>query len=78
MGDGTKENPYTREDVLRLIEENGGKAVGLDLSRKVFEEGIDLRGLNKNHLQGITLDNARFPLIISSVLGKGDKSKNII
>ena len=23
MGDGTEENPYTREDVLRLIEENG-------------------------------------------------------
>jgi len=30
MGDGTKENPYTREDVLRLIEENGGTAKGLD------------------------------------------------
>ena len=25
MGDGTKENPYTREDVLRLIEEIGLK-----------------------------------------------------
>jgi len=62
MGDGTKENPYTREDVLRLIKENGGRAKGLDLSEKIFEKGIDLRGLNNNHLQGITLDNARFPL----------------
>ena len=32
MGDGTKENPYTREDVLRLIKENGGTAKELDLS----------------------------------------------
>jgi len=32
MGDGTQENPFTREDVLRLIEENGGTAKGLDLS----------------------------------------------
>ncbi len=46
MGDGTKEHPYTREDVLRLIEENGGTAEGLDLSRKFFEEGIDLSKLN--------------------------------
>jgi hypothetical protein len=46
MGDGTRENPYTREDVLRLIEENGDKAEGLDLSGKVFEENIDLGRLN--------------------------------
>jgi len=46
MGDGTKENPYTREDVLQAIERNGGTARGLDLSGKVFEEGIDLSGLN--------------------------------
>ena len=58
MGDGTKENPFTREDVLRLIEENGGKADGLDLSEKVFEGGIDLSGLN---LKGIILDGASFP-----------------
>ncbi len=62
MGKGTKESPYTREDVLRLIEENGGKAEGLDLSGKVFEEAIDLRGLNKNYLQGIILNKAIFPL----------------
>ena len=24
MGDGTKENPYTREDVLKKIEEHSG------------------------------------------------------
>jgi len=55
MGDGTSENPYTREDVLRLIEENGGKAKGLDLSGKHFEEGIDLSKLD---LAGIALNNA--------------------
>ena len=59
---GTKENPLTRDDVLERIKKNGGTAKGLDLSKMVFEEGIDLRGLNNNHLQGITLDNARFPL----------------
>ncbi len=31
MGDGTKEKPSTREDVLRLIQENGGKAEDLEL-----------------------------------------------
>jgi hypothetical protein len=55
MGDGTHDNPYTREDVLRLIKENGGKAKGLDLSGKVFEQGIDLSKLN---LAEITLSNA--------------------
>ena len=55
MGDGTKENPFTREDVLRLIEENGGTAEALDLSGKAFEEGIDLCGLD---LHGINLECA--------------------
>lgn len=55
MGDGTRENPYTREDVLRLIEENGGIAKGLKLSGKWFEEGIDLYELN---LEGIVLADA--------------------
>lgn len=55
MGDGTKKNPYTRTDVLRLIKKNGGTAEGLDLSRKVFKEGINLRKLN---LAGIILNNA--------------------
>jgi len=55
MGDGTKEKPLTCEDVLRLIKENGGKAEGLDLSEKVFEEGIDLSGLD---LSGIILNGA--------------------
>jgi uncharacterized protein YjbI with pentapeptide repeats len=49
------EKPLTREDVLRLIKENGGKAKGLDLSRKVFEESIDLHGRN---LSGIILSGA--------------------
>jgi uncharacterized protein YjbI with pentapeptide repeats len=55
MGDGTKENPYTREDMLRLIKENGDTAEGLDLSGKVFEKGIDLKGLR---LQRIILKEA--------------------
>lgn len=50
-----KEKPLTREDVLRLIKENGGKAVGLDLSGKEFESGIDLSKLN---LSGIILEGA--------------------
>ena len=59
MGDGTKENPYTREDVLRLIEENGGTAKSLELSEKVFEAGIDLSDLD---LHGIILTKAIFPV----------------
>ena len=57
MGDGTKENPYTREDVEKAIKEHGGTASGLDLSGKAFEAGIDLRGLN---LKGIILERAVF------------------
>ncbi len=56
MGDGTEKNPYTRKDVLRLIEENGGTAEGLDLSGKVFEERIDLE---KFYLKGIILKGAK-------------------
>jgi hypothetical protein len=55
MGDGTKENPFTREDVLRLIKENGGTARGLDLSGKEFELGINLGKLD---LRGIILRDA--------------------
>lgn len=57
MGDGTTENPYTREDVLRLIKENGGTAQGLDLSGKVFEPKIDLCEFD---LRGVILNKARF------------------
>lgn len=62
MGDGTKQNPYTREDVLRLIEKNGGKAEGLDLSGKIFEEEIDLSKLNLKDiiLKETFLKNAHF------------------
>ena len=59
MGDGTKENPYTREDVLKLIEENGGTARSLDLSGKVFEAGIDLHDFD---LKGIVLKDVQFPV----------------
>jgi hypothetical protein len=65
MGDGTKKNPYTRKDMLRLIKENGGTAVVLDLSGKVFEEGINLTILNLQeiilggtHLEGANLEGA--------------------
>ncbi len=40
MGDGTEQNPYSRDDVLRLIEENGGKDKERDLSGKGFEVGL--------------------------------------
>ncbi|MFC1937239.1 pentapeptide repeat-containing protein [Chloroflexota bacterium] len=62
MGDGTEQNPFTREDVLRLIEENGGKSEGLDLSGKVFEEGIDLRDLDLIGivLKGVSAIGAQF------------------
>jgi uncharacterized protein YjbI with pentapeptide repeats len=62
MGDGTAQNPYTREDVLRLIEENGGTANRLNLFGKVFEKNInlgciDLKGicLMETHLEGANM-----------------------
>jgi hypothetical protein len=55
MGDGTEEHPYTREDVLRLIEENEGTARDLDLSRKHFKYGINLEVIN---LAGIVLKDS--------------------
>jgi hypothetical protein len=55
MEEGKKREPLTREDVLRLIEEHGGKAEGLDLSDKVFEKEIDLREID---LYGIILKGA--------------------
>ena len=66
MGDGTEQNPYTREDVRRLIEEHGGTAEGLDLSEKWFEDGIDLSekvfekqiDLSDLDLRGIILKNS--------------------
>jgi len=57
MGDGTKENPYTREDVKSKIEEHGDPE-GLNLSRATFVEAIDLSGLD---LHGIILKEAKFP-----------------
>lgn len=34
MGDGTKESPYTSEDVLKLIEQNGGITKRLEFQNK--------------------------------------------
>ena len=50
-----KEKPFTREDLLWAIEQNGGKAEGLDLSGRRFEQGINLRALK---LEGIILEDA--------------------
>ena len=70
MGDGTKEKPLTREDVLRLIKENGNTAEGLDLSGKTFVVDIDLRNLDlsrialneadlsEGHLEGANLEGS--------------------
>ena len=57
-----KKKPLSREDVLRLIKENGGRSVGLDLSGKQFERGIDLTHLNLSGiiLKEATLVNAHF------------------
>ncbi|MBA7502910.1 hypothetical protein ES706_01514 [subsurface metagenome] len=52
-----KEKPLTRDDLLKLIEENGGTAEGLDLSEQTFVEAIDLSDLD---LHGIILKDARF------------------
>lgn len=54
---GEKGKPLTREDVLRLVKENGGTAEGLDLSEQTFVEAIDLSDLD---LHGIILKDARF------------------
>ena len=40
MGDGTKENPLTREDVLKKIEENGGTARVLFFHTNDFEQSL--------------------------------------
>ncbi|MFC2007535.1 pentapeptide repeat-containing protein [Chloroflexota bacterium] len=67
MGDGTEQNPYTREDVLELIEANKGKDEKLDLSGKWFGLGIDLRERDsgghhiiRRDLRGIILKKAIF------------------
>lgn len=71
MGDGTKENPFTREDVEARIKESGETAERLDLSGKHFQEGINLYGLNLKradlggaHLEGAGahIEGARFSL----------------
>lgn len=56
MGDVTRKSTYTREDLLRLIEEHGGTAEGLNLSGKRFSIDDDYSNLN---LVGIILDNTK-------------------
>lgn len=55
MEEKNEEENLTREAVLRLIEQNGGKASGLDLSGSDFEDEVDLSGLR---LGGINLKDA--------------------
>jgi uncharacterized protein YjbI with pentapeptide repeats len=50
-----KAKPLTRKEVLAMIKRHGGKAEGLDLSRREFAENIDLSGLD---LSGIHLNEA--------------------
>ena len=50
-----KGTPVSREELLKMIERHGGKAEGLDLSKREFEENINLSKLN---LRGIILKEA--------------------
>ena len=55
MGDGTHENPYTREDVIKKIGEMKNSYDWVDLSGGKFKYEIDLRGVN---LHGFILKKA--------------------
>ena len=57
MGDGTKDSPYTREDVLSLMETEVGVDGSLDLSEKHFEIGIDLSNID---LTGLIFNGVKF------------------
>jgi len=50
-----KAKPLTRKSLLAMIKRHGGKAEGLDLSRREFIENVDLSGLD---LSGIHLNEA--------------------
>lgn len=50
-----KAKPLTRKSILAMIRRHGGKAEGLDLSRREFAENVDLSGLD---LSGIILREA--------------------
>ena len=55
MGDGTAQNPYTREDMLKKIEGMKEPHDWVDLSGGESEYKVDLRGLS---LHGIILKKA--------------------
>ncbi|GAG09892.1 unnamed protein product, partial [marine sediment metagenome] len=55
MGEGTKANPYTREDVIKKIGEMKNSFDWVDLSGGKFKHKIDLRGVN---LHGFVLKKA--------------------
>jgi len=50
-----KAKPLTRKEVLAMIKRHGGKAEGLDLSRREFAENVNLSQLD---LSGILLNEA--------------------
>lgn len=51
----------SRDDLLKLIDENGGKAEGLDLSRAIFKEGIDLSEMD---ITGVILRGANLNFVL--------------
>lgn len=65
MGDGTKENPYTWEDIVRLIDENRSSAQPLTIFDKYFEEGIIL----SDETDGISINLAGAALNSSVLKG---------
>jgi Pentapeptide repeats (9 copies) len=58
MGDGTKENPFTKDELLKLVNEFRSRGEVPDFSKKEFEEGIDLSGCD---LSGVIFKDAIFP-----------------
>jgi len=56
MGDGTEEKPFTREDVLKLIEENGGKGKAI-----LFKKGKKVKTIEeKDFLSALMAEVERF------------------
>ena len=65
MGEGTKVNPYTREDIIELVKNNENAQENLDLTGAWFETGINLRGLD---LAGVIMKKSTYSRHILMVL----------
>ena len=72
MGDGTKENPYTREDVQKKINEMKNDFDWVDLSGGEFQYKVDLRGLK---LHGFIFRNS---VISGAQLEEANLSKAVL